>query len=168
MKRNLPIISVGGGACVALFDILGDVELVEAAADKLAPLIPVGTEVLVMPEGKAAALLHAIGVRTGLQTVVFRKKPKYLSDPVHSTSVHSITTAQEQRLYIGAREIEKIKGRRCLVLDDVVSKGDTLRAMRELLAKAEANYDGVMAVFTEGDEKPDMICLGHLPTFREE
>jgi adenine phosphoribosyltransferase len=166
VARNLPIILLPSGVYVALFDITEDHELVEAAADELAPQIPAETQVLVMPEGKALGLLHALAKRSGLPTVVPRKKTGYLKEPIFSAALSSITTEKTQTLYIGADQIEKLQGRKCLFLDDVVSRGQTLEACRKLIVLAESTLVGVMAVFTEGKERrTDVTCVDHLPIF---
>lgn len=164
--RELPIREVAPGVRVALFDILGDWQLIEALGAHLVKLIPSNVEVLVMPDGKAQALLHEMGRRSGLRTIVARKKRKpYMAEPVVSVSVKSITTDQVQELFLGADDADFLKGKNVAVVDDVVSTGGTLKAMKVLLDRVGANQVAVMAAFTEGDRRNDVIALDHLPLF---
>ncbi len=163
---ELPIREVAPGIRVALFNPLGDWQLNETVGHELVKRIPTGTEVLVMPDGKAQALLHVLGRLSGLPTIVARKERKgYMAEPVLSITAQSITTRREQRLHLGADDVARLAGKRVVMVDDVVSTGGTLDAMRKLLLAANADLIGVMAAFTEGDAKPDVIALGHLPLF---
>ncbi len=166
VTRALPVREVAPGVRVALFNPLGDWELNEAIGTELAKLVPEGTEVLVMPDGKAQALLHVLGRMTGLKTVVARKEHKpYMAAPVLKASVKSITTNKEQALFLGADDAALLKGKKVAVVDDVVSTGGTLLAMQKLLAEAGVELVTVMAAFTEGTPRSDVIALGHLPLF---
>lgn len=166
VTRELPVREVAPGVRVALFNPLGDWELNEAIGAELAKLVPEGMEVLVMPDGKAQALLHVLGRMTKLPTVVARKEHKpYMAAPVLKVSVKSITTNKEQALFLGADDAALLKGKKVAVVDDVVSTGGTLLAMQKLLAEAGAELVAVMAAFTEGIPRSDVIALGHLPLF---
>lgn len=166
IRRSLPVREVAPGVRVALFSLLGDWELVEAAGSGLARLVPPGTEALLMPDGKAQALLHVVGRETRLPTVVARKERKpYQLDPIVSVSVKSITTQREQHLVLGHDEAKLLRGRRVVMVDDVVSTGGTLAAVTRLIEQAGGQLHGVLAVFTEGDPRPDVHSLGHLPLF---
>lgn len=166
VTRALPIREVAPGVHVALFNPLGDWELNEALGTELAALIPEGTEVLLMPDGKAQALLHVLGRVSKLPTLVARKEHKpYMLAPVLKTSVKSITTNKEQALYLGADDVAFLKGKKVAIVDDVVSTGGTLIAMRKLLEEAGAELVTVLAAFTEGTPRMDVIALGHLPLF---
>lgn len=162
-SRQLPIIKLPSGVSVALFDLTEDSDLIVEAAAELIGKIPKGTEVLVMPEGKALGLLLLLALDKDLPTVVLRKKKGYLQEPILEHSVSSITTERTQVLYLGAAQVEKVRGKKCLFVDDVISRGDTLKAGQALLAQAGAELIGAMAVFTEGEPRPDVLCLGHLP-----
>lgn len=166
VTRALPIREVAPGISVALFNPLGDWELTEAIGTELAKLIPAGTEVLLMPDGKAQALLHVMGRISKLPTIVARKEKKpYMAEPVLDVRVKSITTSREQALYLGADDVARLVGKKVVVVDDVVSSGGTLLALEKLLAAAGAELTGVMAAFTEGEPKTNVIALGHLPLF---
>ncbi len=166
VKRDLPIREVAPGVCVALFNPLGDWELVEAAGQALAERLPEEAEMLVMPDGKAQALLHVMGRVSGRPTVVARKEQKaYMAQPILSASAMSITTQHKQWLHLGADDVARLQGKKVVMVDDVVSTGSTLEAMKMLLSQAGAELIGIMAVFTEGQERSDVITLGHLPLY---
>ncbi len=164
--RELPVREVAPGIRVALFNILGDWLLTEAAGKALAAKLPRGLTALVMPDGKATALLHVLGRMTGLPTFVARKEKKpYMAEPVRAYSYRSITTNREQALYLGADDADGLAGKRVVIVDDVVSTGGTIEAMKALMADVGADVAGVAAIFTEGDERPDVVSLGNLPLF---
>ena len=166
VTRILPIREVAPGIRVALFNILGDWQLTEAIGAELVKLIPAGTEALVMPDGKAQALLHVLGRLSGLPTFVARKEKKpYMCEPVASVAVKSITTAKVQELFLGHEDAELLQGKRVAIVDDVVSTGGTLKAMTLLLEQIGASPIAIMAALTEGTAKPEVIALGHLPLF---
>jgi adenine phosphoribosyltransferase len=164
--RVLPIREVAPGIRVALFNPLGDWELMEAVGLKLAALISSDVQALVMPDGKAQALLHVMGRISGLPTFVARKEKKpYMREPVVSASVRSITTQKEQCLFIAADDAGWLRDMRVAIVDDVVSSGETLVAMKSLLVQVGAIHVATLAVFTEGQMRNDVITLGHLPLF---
>jgi len=164
--RDLPVREVAPGVRVALFNILGDWELAEAAGKALVARIPAGVEALVMPDGKAVALLHVMGRESGLPTFVARKEKKpYMAEPVSRIAYRSITTDREQALFLSADDAVRLSGKKALIVDDVVSTGGTLDAMRSLMAAVGAEVAGVAAVLTEGGSRPDVDALGDLPLF---
>ena len=166
VTRDLPIREVAPGVSVALFDMLGDWELAEAAGKKLAFLTPLDVDALVMPDGKATALLHVMGRTIEIPIFVARKEKKpYMKAPLTSVSVKSITTDSIQTLCIGADTAEKLRGKKVAIVDDVVSSGGTLIAMKKLLNEVEAIHVATMAIFTEGDQRDDVITLRHIPLF---
>jgi adenine phosphoribosyltransferase len=161
--RELPVISVGD-VSGALLNLLGDTALTEAAAEELAKRAP-EVDVFVTPEVKAVPLAHALSVRTGVPYIVARKTQKpYMVDAVQKT-VLSITTGKPQDLFLDGSDVPKLRGKRVAVVDDVVSTGGTLRALSELLGDVGAQVVATLAVFTEGEERDDVISLGHLPLF---
>ena len=165
--RNLPIREVAPGVRVALFNPLGDPGLIEAAGMALADLVPPEVDVLVMPEGKALALLHVVQREAGRDGVVARKGRKsYMLEPVIETPATSITTQARHAFCLDADDVQKIAGRKVAILDDVVSTGGTIDAMLALLAAAGAEVAAIMAVCTEGPKPRDgVIALAHLPLF---
>lgn len=163
-ERELPIVDVGG-VSIALLNLLGDTALVEAAAEALEARVPEGVEVLVTPEVKAVPLAHALSRRTGLPYVVARKTEKpYMVDAVTRT-VRSISTGEPQNLVLDGGDLPRLRGKRAAIVDDVVSTGDTLRGLEELLQEVDAEVAGILVVFTEGDERDDVVSLGHLPLY---
>lgn len=165
-ERDLPVREVAPGIRVALFNILGDWALAEAAGKKLAEKLPMKIDALVMPDGKATALLHVMGRSTGLPTFVARKEKKpYMDEPVRNATYKSITTAREQTLFLGAADAAALSGKKVFIVDDVVSTGGTLEAMKLLMAEVGAEVVGIAAVFTEGGAREDVISLGDLPLF---
>lgn len=165
--RELPIINVGA-VSVALLNMLGDTDLTEAAADELVKRIPSEVEILVTPEVKAVPLAHAISVRTKLPYIVARKTEKpYMVDAV-SKSVLSITTGKPQNLVIDGADVKRLKNHKVAVIDDVVSTGGTLSSLSELLEEVGAQVVATLVVFTEGDERDDVIALDHLPLYPAE
>lgn len=165
LRRELPLLEVAPGVRIAIFNMLGDTEVVEACARELAPRLPKTIDVLVTAEAKSIPLAHALSVATGLPYVVLRKSWKpYMRDTITSRTL-SITTGREQTLHLDQKDRHRIDGRRVALVDDVISTGSTLAGMREVVEKAGARVEAVVAVFTEGNPRPDVLSLGHLPVF---
>ena len=159
---------VGPGVCVALFNMLGDTQVVEAAAGALSEAMPEGVQTLVTPEVKAVPLAHALSRVSGRPYVVARKTEKpYMIGPV-SRTVISITTGKPQLLVLDGSDIALIRGKKVAIVDDVVSTGSTLKGLSELIEEVGGTVAAVMAVFTEGSPRSDVIALGHLPLFKPE
>jgi adenine phosphoribosyltransferase len=169
LTRQLPIFEVAPGVKIAIFNMLGDTAIIEAAADRLAARMPAGVDGLIVPEVKAVPLGHSLAVRSGLPYVVVRKVRKpYMADCLEAQVV-SITTGAPQTLYLDGKDRHLVEGRRVVLVDDVISTGSTLKALRLLMARANAQIVGEMAVFTEGDpaDWPHVVALGHLPIFTD-
>ena len=166
-RRELPVVNVGA-VSVALLNLLGDTKLTEAAADELAAKLPEGVDILVTPEVKAIPLAHAISVRTGIPYVVARKTEKPYTVNAVSKTVLSITTGKPQDLVIDGSNLDQLKNKRVAIIDDVVSTGGTLTGLSELLQEIGAEVVATLVVFTEGDERDDVIALGHLPLYPKE
>ncbi|HWG85122.1 MAG TPA: phosphoribosyltransferase family protein [Deinococcales bacterium] len=165
VTRELPIVEVAPGVSVALLNMLGDTELTEEAGRLLAERLPADVDVLVTPEVKAVPLAHVISRISGRPYVVARKTNKpYMVDPI-VREVVSITTGKPQLLVIDGADIDKVRGRNAAIIDDVVSTGGTVRSLTALIGDVGGKVTTTMAVFTEGDEWPDVIALGHLPLF---
>lgn len=163
-ERDLRIVDVGA-VSVALLNLLGDTALTEAAAEELVKRLPHGVQALVTPEVKAVPLAHAMSVRSGLPYVVARKTEKpYMLNSVKK-SVVSITTGVPQELVIDGSDVPKLDGKRVAIIDDVVSTGGTLTGLVELLTEVGARVVATLVVFTEGEERDDVIALGHLPLY---
>lgn len=166
-ERDLQVVRVGE-VSVALFNMLGDTLLTEAAAEALSQRMPEGVDVMVTPEVKAVPLAHAMSVRTGVPYIVARKTLKpYMVGSV-KRSVLSITTGKPQDLVIDGADVPRLVGKRVAIVDDVVSTGGTLSGLVELLEDVGAEVVATLVVFSEGDVRDDVIALGHLPLFRAE
>jgi adenine phosphoribosyltransferase len=163
-RRELPIVNVGA-VSVALLNLLGDTKLTEAAANELVKQMPKGIDTFVTPEVKAVPLAHAMSVRTGIPYVVARKTEKPYMVGAVKREVLSITTGKPQLLVIDGADIAQIKGKNIGIIDDVVSTGGTLNSLSDLLKEVGGKVVATLVVFTEGDQRSDVIALGHLPLY---
>jgi adenine phosphoribosyltransferase len=169
LRRDLPLFEVAPQVKIAIFNMLGDTEIVERAADLLAAQMPANAQVIVTPEVKAVPLAHAVSIRTGIPYVVARKIRKpYMVDCLEADVV-SITTGKPQTLYLDGKDRPLVEGKNAILVDDVISTGSTLRGMRLLMQHANAIIVAEMAVFTEGNDADwtQVIALGHLPVFTD-
>jgi adenine phosphoribosyltransferase len=170
LKRELPLFEIKPGLRIAILNILGDTELVEACARALAKELEAKSyDLLVTAEAKSIPLAHALSVVTGKPYIILRKAYKpYMGDALKAETL-SITTGQPQTLYLDEKDRETMKGKRVVILDDVISTGSTLQGMRLLLDKAEANVVAEAAIFTEGERAKwqHIVSLGHLPVFTD-
>ena len=167
VKRELRLMEVAPGVRIAVLNILGDTELVQAAAKALAPRLPADTEVLVTAEAKSIPLAYAMSVESKLPYIVLRKSHKpYMGNALEAETL-SITTNKAQTLYLDEKDRALIAGRKVVLVDDVISTGSTLQGMRLIMQKAGAHVIGELAIFTEGDRAKwsHVIALGHLPVF---
>jgi adenine phosphoribosyltransferase len=168
IRRELPLFEVKPGLRIALLNILGDTELVQACATALAARIQhIEHDLLVTAEAKSIPLVHALAVEERLPYVVLRKVYKPYMGEALSTETDSITTGQVQKLYLDEKDRRMISGKKVIILDDVVSTGSTLNGMRKLMESAGASVMAIAAVLTEGEQSDwkDILSLGHLPLF---
>ena len=166
LKRDLERFAVSDSLDIAGFIIFGDVELTIAGSAELLKKAP-EFDVILTPEAKSIPIAYEMARQSGKPYVVARKGVKvYMGDPI-SVSVRSITTQKEQTLYLGQAEVESIKGKRVLIVDDVVSTGESLDAVRKLVAKAGGIEAASCAFLAEGDaaDRTDIIFLEKLPLF---
>lgn len=170
LYRELPLFEVQPGLRIAVLNILGDTELVEACAQALAEkLASLNYDVLVTAEAKSIPVAHALSLKTRKPYVVLRKVYKpYMGDTIQAETI-SITTGSPQSLYLDEKDRELMKGKKVVLLDDVVSTGSTLSGMQQVVEKAEAQAVAVAAILTEGDQErwKDILSLGHLPLFTD-
>lgn len=165
-NRDLPICAVDEKLDIAGFIMFGDVEITEKTAAALLEKAP-EHDLVVTAEAKGIPLGYEMARQGCRDYVVARKGLKvYMLDPV-SVKVKSITTDHEQVLYLGKDEADKIKGKRVLIADDVISTGESLTALEELVNKCGGNIVGKVAVLAEGDaaDRDDIIFLEKLPLF---
>jgi len=165
LKRNLPICPINEHISIAAFVLFGDVEMTVAAARDLLKVAP-PHDILITAEAKGIPLIHEMARQNGESTyIVARKIAKLYMKDVFTVELHSITTAKQQTLCIDAAEAALMKGKDVLIVDDVISTGESLRAVEKLVKKAGGNIVGKMAILAEGDARlrDDIIYLEYLP-----
>lgn len=171
LHRELPMFEVAPGVRIAVLNILGDTELVQACARALAQeLSGINYDILATAEAKSIPLAHALSVETQKPYIVLRKVYKPYMGQALSAETLSITTGQPQMLYLDEKDISLVQGRRVLLVDDVISTGSTLQGMRLVMEKAGAQVVMEAAIFTEGERAQwrHIVALGHLPLFTGE
>jgi len=170
VKRELPLFEIKPGLRIAILNILGDTELVQASARELAKKLEgIEHDILVTAEAKSIPLAHALSVELKKPYVILRKTYKpYMGDAVRAETL-SITTGQPQLLILDEKDRDLIQNKKVIILDDVISTGSTLQGMRMILDKASASVVAQAAILTEGDRAQwsDIISLGHLPLFTD-
>ena len=167
LTRHLPLCPLNDELSIGAFVIFGDVELTVHCAAELLKIAP-EYDYIIAPEAKAIPLAYEMARQSGENRYfVARKKAKAYMQGVFSVEVQSITTAGTQTLVIDAEDAAAIKGKRVIIVDDVISTGESLRAMEVLCEKAGAEVVGKMAVLAEGDaaKREDIIVLAPLPLF---
>ena len=170
LERDLPLCPLNDKLQIGAFVIFGDPELTTAAATELLKRAP-DYDYLITAEAKGIPLVHEMARLAGNQKYFLaRKAPKLYMTGVLEVNVHSITTAKEQHLYLDTADAEMMRGKRILVVDDVISTGESLHAIEELVHEAGGIVCGRMAILAEGDatERPDLIYLEKLPLFDAE
>lgn len=167
ITRKLKKIRVSEDITIASFVMLGDTELIEKTAEALCPMLPEGIDFLVCPEAKGIPLTHVLANKLGIDYVIIRKSVKgYMENPLIE-KVQSITTREPQIIVLDGLDVEKLKGRKVCIIDDVVSTGGSLHAVENLLAKADCTVIAKAAVLLEegGYDGEDLIYLDTLPVF---
>ena len=167
LERDLPICKVTDDLYIAGFVVFGDQELTVACARELVARAP-EYDYLTTAEAKGTPIAHEMARQTGAQKYFLaRKGPKLYMTGVFESSVKSITTAKEQKLYLDTADAELMKGKRILIVDDVISTGESLLALEKLVEKTGGIVAGRMAVLAEGDaqNRQDIIYLEKLPLF---
>ena len=167
LKRELPLCKVSDDLYIGAFVMFGDVELTVHCAAELLKLAP-EYDYIIAPEAKAIPLLYEMARQSGADKYFLaRKGAKAYMSGVFEVAVKSITTMSIQKLVIDTADAELIKGKRMLIVDDVISTGESLHAMEELVTKAGGIIAGKMAVLAEGgaQNRDDIICLAPLPLF---
>ena len=170
LKRDLPLFPVNDSLQIAAFILFGDVEITKASAKALLEKAP-EYDIMITAECKSIPLIYEMARQSGQNDyVIARKGPKVYMEDLITTDVDSITTAHTQSLCIGKAEVELMKGKNVLIVDDVISTGESLAAIEELVVKAGGNIVGKMAILAEGDaaKRDDIIFLEPLPLFNGE
>lgn len=166
LERNLKLFPVSDSLDIAAFILFGDTEITVASAAELLKKAP-EFDYILTPEAKSIPLAYEMSRQSGKPYVVARKGTKvYMGRPIEVT-VHSITTQREQHLYLGEDEANLINGKKVLIVDDVISTGESLASIRDLLSKAGGIEAASCAVLAEGDaaDRKDIIFLEKLPLF---
>ena len=170
LKRDLPICRVSDELYIGAFVIFGDVELTEACARDLLKKAP-DHDIIITAESKGIPLVYEMARQHGENRyLIARKAPKLYMRNVFSTEVNSITTARKQTLCIDQDDADFMRGRRVLIVDDVISTGESLKAVEKLVKQAGGIIVGRMAILAEGDAqyRDDIIYLEKLPVFNKD
>ena len=166
LERELPLCPLNDKIDIAAFVMFSDVELTVAVAEKLLSKSPY-FDVILTAESKGIPLAFEMARESGKPYVVARKSVKlYMTDPI-SVKVKSITTAAEQTRYLSKEKADMLKGKKVLIVDDVISTGESLLALEKLVAEAGGIVSGRSAVLAEGDaaDRKDICFLEKLPLF---
>ena len=167
VERELPLCPLNKDLCIGAFVIFGDPELTTAAAQALLDKVP-EYDYLITAEAKGIPLVHEMARLAGNQRYFLaRKAPKLYMTGVMEVTVHSITTEKVQKLYLDTADAALMRGKRILIVDDVISTGESLRALEALVTKAGGEICGRMSILAEGDaqDREDLIYLEKLPLF---
>lgn len=167
LKRELPLCRVTDDLYIGAFVMFGDVEITTAAAKALLDLAP-EHDIMITAESKGIPLLYEMARQSGQNNyIVARKGPKLYMQNIYTTKVNSITTEKEQTLCLGEKERLAMNGKRVLIIDDVISTGESLLALETLVKEVGGNIVGKMTVLAEGDaaKRDDITYLAPLPLF---
>ncbi|NLA88198.1 MAG: adenine phosphoribosyltransferase [Clostridiales bacterium] len=170
LSRDLQLCRLNDAMHIAGLVIYGDVELTCRSAAALLKKAP-PFDYMIAPEAKAIPLIHEMARQSGRNDYILaRKAPKLYMKDIFEVEVNSITTKGTQKLYLDGADAAKMKGRRILIVDDVVSTGESLRAMEELVNRAGGSIAGKIAILAEGDarNRTDLIYVEPLPLFDNE
>ena len=167
VKRDLPICKVTDDLYIGAFVIFGDVELTVKTAEALLKKAP-EYDYMISAEAKGIPLIYEMARQSGQNKYFLaRKAPKLYMSGVFEVNVHSITPAKEQHLYLDTADAELMRGKRILIVDDVISTGESVEAVEKLVLAAGGTIAGRMAILAEGDaqDREDIIYLEKLPVF---
>lgn len=167
LKRQLPLCKITDDLYIGAFIMFSDVEITKASAEQLLAKAP-EFDVIITAESKGIPLAYEMARQAGTDDyIVARKGPKLYMQNVITTEVDSITTDHIQTLCLGQTEIDKMKGKRILIVDDVISTGESLKSLEVLVNQVGGNIVGKMAVLAEGEaaDRDDIIFLEKLPVF---
>ena len=170
LERDLPICPVTEDLYIAGFVVFGDQELTVACARELLARAP-EYDYIITAEAKGIPLAHEMARQAGNKKYILaRKGPKLYMRDIFEVSVRSITTAKEQHLYLDGADAEMMRGKKILLVDDVISTGESLKALEALVEKAGGTICGRMAILAEGDaqDREDLIYLEKLPLFNSD
>lgn len=167
LKRQLPLCKLNDDLNIGAFVIFGDTELTVAAARELLKKAP-EYDYVITAEAKGIPLAHEMARQNNDETYfVARKYPKLYMTGLHEVTVKSITTDKEQKLYLDTADVERMNGKRVLIVDDVISTGESIAALEKLVSTTGATIAGKCAILAEGDaqNRDDIFYLEKLPLF---
>lgn len=167
LKRELPLCKINDDLYIGAFIMFGDVELTIACAKELLKRAP-EYDVMITAETKGIPLLYEMARQSNAaKYIIARKGPKLYMKNVTYVNVNSITTDHQQILCVGQDEIDALCGKRVLIVDDVISTGESIKALEQLVCQAGGTIAGKMAVLAEGDaiDRDDITYLAPLPLF---
>jgi len=170
LKRDLRLFQIAPGLRIAILNILGDTELVQACGKALAEKLQnLDYDILVTAEAKSIPLAYALSLETKKPYVVLRKSYKPYMGVALRAETLSITTGQPQILILDEKDAALVNGKKVVIVDDVISTGSTLQGMRMIMDKAGAKVAAETAILTEGEKSQwlNIIALGHLPVFTD-
>ena len=169
LERQLPLCKVSDDLYIGAFIMFGDAELTVACAKALLEKVPADSyDYMLTAEAKSIPLIHEMARQSGAKKYFIARKGSkvYMPDPIH-VSVRSITTLRQQDLFLGADDCERMKGKRILIVDDVISTGESLHALEKLVTAAGGIVSGKAAILAEGNalNRKDITFLAPLPVF---
>ncbi len=167
LERHLPLCQISEDLYIAAFIIFGDVEITRASAKALLERAP-EYDILITAESKGIPLIYEMARAAGDSSyIIARKAAKLYMRDIFSVHVKSITTDNVQTLYLDGSDVEKMRGKRVLIVDDVISTGASLTAIEQLVKSSGGNIVGRMAILAEGEActRDDIIYLEELPLF---
>jgi len=168
LERNLPVCPINENLSIAAFVLFGDVQMTVAASTELLKIAP-AHDIIITAEAKGIPLVHEMARQNHESTyIVARKGVKLYMKEVFSVELQSITTEKRQTLCIDTAEADLMRGRKVLIVDDVISTGESLRAVEKLVKEAGGEVVGKMAILAEGDARyrDDIIYLEYLPLLK--
>lgn len=166
LTRELPLCPVNENLDIAAFNMFSDIEMTVRCAEELLKLAP-EHDLIITAESKGIPLAYEMAKQEGKNYILARKSPKlYMKKPI-KIDVKSITTSKIQSLYLDYKDAELLNGKKVLIVDDVISTGESLNALEGILNQTGAIVVGKMAVLAEGDaaKRKDIVYLEHLPLF---
>ena len=170
MKRQLKLFKVSEDLQIAAFILYGDVEITQHAAKELLARAP-QFDIMLTSASKSIPLIYEMARQAGMNEYIVALKAQkvYMGEPL-SADLNSITTLHRQQIFIGEDDVEKLRGKRVLIVDDVISTGESLKALERLAESAGGEIVAKMAVLAEGDayDRTDITVLGKLPLFDAE
>lgn len=163
ITRHLPVVETLPGVRIPLVELMGDVELVQAAAEALVKHLPLETDVILTLETSPIVLAHTLSALSGKPYIVVRRKRRpYMQDPIIQ-EVESLTLGVSETLWLDSRMAEKLLGQKVALVFDVVSSGGTMKALEKVAKKAGATVVARLAAFHQGNSKLPITSLTEIP-----